>query len=320
VTGASAEPATQLAVLGAGPEPARVRRLRGRGWVRAARRAAMSAIALVLAAAAWEGYKAVGSEDGGSLLGVRVLPRADDASMPHVWEILRRFGRPETAGTGSHSVAVAVLDGVWFTFRVAVAGFVLGILVGLLLAVVMQRFRLAERGLLPYVVLSQTVPLVALAPLVVGWGGRLRVGSVSWQPWMSVAVIAAYLAFFPVAVGALRGLQSPPGHAVELLRSYSATWWQTLLRLRLPAAVPYLIPALRLAAASAVVGAIVAEISTGTRGGIGRLVIEYSREATADPAKVYTAFLGAAALGLAAAGLVALADLALRRYRPVQER
>ena len=92
----------------------------------------------------------------------------------------------------------------------------------------------------------------------------------------------------------------------------------TLLRLRLPAAVPYLIPALRLAAASAVVGAIVAEISTGTRGGIGRLVIEYSREATADPAKVYTAFLGAAALGLVVAGMVALVDVLLSRYRPAE--
>jgi len=276
----------------------------------------MFALAVALLAAGWEAYKAVGSENGGSLVGVRVLPRTDDASMPHVWEVLRRLGRPETAGTGSHTVAAAVLEGVWFTFWVAMAGFALGVLVGMLLAVGMQRFRVAERGLLPYVVLSQTVPLVALAPLVVGWGGRLHLGSVSWQPWMSVAVIAAYLAFFPVAVGALRGLQSPPGHAVELMRSYSASWWQSLLRLRLPASVPYLIPALRLAAASAVVGAIVAEISTGTRGGIGRLVIEYSREATADPAKVYTAFLGAAALGLLVAGLVALADLALRRYQP----
>jgi NitT/TauT family transport system permease protein len=316
VTGAAAEPAATVAVLGTGGEPPPVRRARGRGWLRAARRAGMFAAAVVLVAALWEAYKAVGSENGGSLFGVRVLPRTDDASMPHVWEILRRFGRPETAGTGSHSVAVAVAEGTWFTFRVAMAGFALGVLVGMLLAVVMQRFRLAERGLLPYVVLSQTVPLVALAPLVVGWGGRLHVGSVSWEPWMSVAVIAAYLAFFPVAVGALRGLQSPPEYAVELMRSYSASWWQALIRLRLPASVPYLVPALRLAGASAVIGAIVAEISTGTRGGIGRLVIEYSREATSDPAKVYTAFLGAALLGLLVAGLVALLDAALQRYRP----
>jgi NitT/TauT family transport system permease protein len=276
----------------------------------------MGVLAVVLVCALWEAYKAVGSDDGGSIFGVRVLPRADDASMPHVWEILRRFGRSETAAPGSDPVAVAVLEAVWFTFRVAMVGLLLGGLVGFLLALVMQRFRAAEQGLLPYVVLSQTVPLIALAPLVVGWGGRLRLGELTWQPWMSVAVIAAYLAFFPVAVGALRGLRSPPEHAVELMRSYSASWRQTVRRLRLPASVPYLIPAFRLAAASAVVGAIVAEISTGTRGGIGRLIIEYSREATSDPAKVYTAFLGAALLGLLTAGLVALVDAALSRYRP----
>ena len=136
---------------------------------------------------------------------------------------------------------------------------------------------------------------------------------------MSVAVIAAYLAFFPVAVGGLRGLQSPLPESVELMDSYAAGWWTTLVKLRLPSAVPYLVPALKLAAAASVVGAVVAEISTGTKGGIGRLIIEYSREATSDPAKVYTAMLGAAALGLAVAGLVALIDLAFMRNRPPQE-
>jgi NitT/TauT family transport system permease protein len=276
----------------------------------------MGILAVVLVCVLWEVYKAVGPQDGGAIFGARVLPRADDASMPHVFEVLRRFGRPETGGTASHPVVVAVLEAVWFTFRLSMAGLLIGVLVGFLLALLMQRFRLAEQGLLPYVVLSQTVPLVALAPLVVGWGGRLHIGTLTWRPEASVAVIAAYLAFFPVAVGALRGLRSPPEHAVELMHSYSANWWQELVRLRLPASVPFLVPALRLAAASAVVGAIVAEISTGTRGGIGRLVIEYSREATSDPAKVWTAFLGAAVLGLAAAGLVALLDLGLARYRP----
>jgi NitT/TauT family transport system permease protein len=198
----------------------------------------------------------------------------------------------------------------------AIAGCALGGLVGLLLAMVMQRFRLAERGLLPFVVLSQTVPLVALAPLVVGWGGQIQIGAITWQAWMSVSVIAAYLAFFPVAIGALRGLQSPSPASVELLRSYAASWSQTLWRLRLPAAIPFLIPALRLAAASSVVGAIVAEISTGTRGGIGRLIIQYSQQATGDPAKVYTAIIGAALLGLATAAIVTLVDVALRPHRP----
>jgi NitT/TauT family transport system permease protein len=271
---------------------------------------------VVVVCALWEAYKAVGSPDGGSVFGVRVLPRADDASMPHVWEVLRRFGRPESAAEDSDPVAVAVLDAAWFTFRVAMVGLLLGVVVGFGLGMLMDRFAIAERGVLPYVVLSQTVPLVALAPLVVGWGGRLHIGELTWRPWMSVSVIAAYLAFFPIAVGVLRGLRSPSAHSLELMRSFSASWWQSFRRLKLPASVPYLIPALRLAAASAVVGAIVAEISTGIRGGIGRLVIEYSREATSDPAKVWTAFLGAALLGLLVAGLVALLDLALARYRP----
>jgi NitT/TauT family transport system permease protein len=209
-----------------------------------------------------------------------------------------------------------VVAGSWFTFRVAMAGFAIGVVVGLILAIAMQRFGVAERGLLPYVVLSQTVPLVALAPLVVGWGGHLTVLGVRWQLWMSVAVIAGYLAFFPVAVGGLRGLQAPPGEAVELMDSYAASWRQVLFKLRLPASLPFLLPALKLAAASSVVGAIVAEISTGTKGGIGRLIIEYSREATSDPAKVYTAMIGAAGLGLAVAGLVGLLDLVVMRNRP----
>lgn len=280
------------------------------------RRTALLVVAFLLLCGVWELYKLVGSDQGTRILGARVLPRADNASMPHVLEIVRRFGDREQSVPGSATVARVVLTACWFTFRLAVAGCLLGAVVGLALAGLMQRFKLAERGLLPYVVLSQTVPLVALAPLVVGWGGRLHIGSLAWQPWMSVSVIASYLAFFPVAVGALRGLQSPTGASVELMRSYAATPWQTLWRLRLPAAIPYLVPALRLAGASAVVGAIVAEISTGTRGGIGRLIIQYAQQATGDPAKVYTAIIGAALLGLVVAGMVSLLDLMLRAHQP----
>ncbi|BCJ56276.1 hypothetical protein Asp14428_77510 [Actinoplanes sp. NBRC 14428] len=269
--------------------------------------------AVVVFVALWEGYKAVGDPDGTVLFGTRVLPRADDLSMPHVWDMLRRLGRPEL--TGGRPVWQVVLGACLFTLGITVAGFAAGAVVGLLLAVAMQRFRLVERGLLPYVILSQTVPLVALAPLIAGWSGNLSFGPYPWQDWMTVAVIAAYLSFFPVAVGMLRGLQSPQASGVELMRSYAAGWWRTLIKLRLPAALPYLFPALRLAGAAAVVGAVVGEISTGTRGGIGRLVIEYSREATSDPAKVYTAMLGAALLGLVVAALVSLLELPLMRHR-----
>ena len=98
--------------------------------------------------------------------------------------------------------------------------------------------------------------------------------------------------------------------------SYAASWTQTLFRLRFPAAVPFMVPALKLAASSAVIGVVVAEISTGLKGGIGRLIIEYAREATGDPAKVFTAVFGAALLGLAMAGLVAAFDLFVMRNRP----
>jgi NitT/TauT family transport system permease protein len=265
--------------------------------------------------ALWEGYKAVGNPDGTVLFGVRILPRADDAAMPHVGTILRRFADAELVG--GDPIWLTVLNACLFTLRSVAVGFAIGAVVGLLLAVLMQRLRIVERGLLPYVILSQTIPLIALAPVIAGWGGALSIGPYPWQPWMSVATIAAYLAFFPVAVGMLRGLQSPAPIAEELMHSYAAGWWRTLVKLRLPASTPYLFPALRLAAAAAVVGAVVGEISTGTRGGIGRLVIEYSREGTTDPAKVFTAMIGAALLGLAVAAVISTAEFLLTRRRRV---
>ena len=279
------------------------------------RRFAVGLLAVVLLAALWELVKVVVPDAGGHVLGASVLPRTDDVAMPHIWTILERMTQPETSAVGSPTVLTAMLQACWFTLRVAMAGWVIGSVGGLLLAALMQRWRVAESGLLPWVVLSQTVPLIALAPLVVGWGGRIHLGSFEWQRWMSVALIASYLAFFPVAVGALRGFQSPAAAQVELFRALAASWTRTMLGLRVPASVPYLLPALRLGAATAVVGAIVAEVSTGTKGGIGRLIIGYAQAASGDPAKPWAAIIGAALLGLVAAGLVSLLALGLGRYR-----
>ena len=273
------------------------------------------ALALVFVAVVWELYKWIGPQDGGTVFGWTILPRANDQAMPHVWEMLSRYAEPERRGS-STPIFVVVLTGAWFTLRLALTGFVLGTIVGLGLAILMARFRFVERGLLPYLVLSQTVPLIALAPLVVSWGGKLHIGGFEWPRWLSAAVLGAFLAFFPVAVGTLRGLTSTPPASLELMDSYAASWRQTLFKLRFPAAVPRMLPALRLAATASVIGVVVAEISTGLRGGIGRLIIEYAREATSDPAKVYTAVLGAAALGLLMAGVVALVDLVTMRNRP----
>lgn len=273
------------------------------------------ALALVLVAVVWELYKWIGPQDGGTVFGWTILPRANDQAMPHVWEMLSRYAEPERRGA-STSIFVVVLTGAWFTLRLAFTGFVLGTIVGLGLAILMARFRFVERGLLPYLIVSQTVPLIALAPLVVSWGGKLHLGGFEWPRWLSAAVLGAFLAFFPVAVGTLRGLTSTPPASLELMDSYAASWRQTLFKLRFPAAVPYIVPSLKLAATASVVGVVVAELSTGLAGGVGRLIIEYAREATSDPAKVYTAVLGAAALGLLMAGIVALVDLVTMRNRP----
>ena len=279
------------------------------------RRAALFVLSLALVAVAWELYKLIGPADGGSILGWKLLPRANDNAMPHVSDMLSRYSRPEVRGSDRRIWSV-VLAAIWFSLRLAFVGFLIGAVFGLALAVVMTRFKVVERGLFPYLVVSQTVPLIALAPLVATWGGKVQIGEFVWPRWMSVAVIGAFLAFFPIAVGALKGLSSAPQASLELMDSYAASWRQTLFKLRFPAAVPYLVPAMRLAASAAVVGVVVAEISTGLKGGLGRLILEYAREATSDPAKVYTALFGAAALGLAMAALVAVLDLTMTRNRP----
>ncbi len=280
-----------------------------------ARRVWTFALALILVGAVWELYKVIGPEDGGTVFGWTILPRANDTAMPHVWEMFSRYGQPENRASDT-PILVVVLRGAWFTFRIALAGLALGTAVGLGLAVLMARYKVVERGLLPYLVLSQTVPLIALAPLVVSWGGRLHVGAFEWPRWLSAAVLGAFLAFFPVAVGTLKGLTSTPPASLELMDSYAASWRQTLFKLRFPAALPFIVPSLKLAATASVVGVVVAEISTGLAGGIGRLIIEYAREATSDPAKVFTAVFGAAALGLVMAAIVAVVDLVGMRNRP----
>ncbi len=275
------------------------------------RRIGFAVLGLLLVALTWEAYKAI----DGQILGWQLPLKADDQRMPHVSTMIDRLGDPENRRS-ERSVGAAVVAGAWYTFQLALVGLVVGAAVGGALAMLMQRLRIAERAVLPFVIMSQTVPIVAFAPLVAAWGGRLKLGAGEWQPWMSVAAISAFLAFAPVAVGLLRGLQSAPAASVELMRSLGAKPRTTMWKLRLPASLPFLVPALRLAAAASVVGAIVAEISLGRSGGIGRLTLEYSRAATSDPAKVYTALFGAAGLGIAMALLIGLVDAVANRHRP----
>jgi NitT/TauT family transport system permease protein len=266
---------------------------------------------VLIAILLWEGVKLLGT--------VVTLPfETSDQAMPHVWTIAQGALQPEVRGSDT-PVWMTVLIAALYTLLIAFGGFIIGVSVGLLLAVIMQRFAFMERGLLPFVIASQTVPLIALAPLIVGIGNRISFGPFQWGQTQSIMFIAAYLAFFPLSVGALRGLNAATPTQLELMRSYAASPRSTLWKLRFPASVPYLVPALKVSAAAAVVGTVVAQISTGGRGGIGRLIIEYARETTAQPAKVYIAVIGAILVGLIAAGLVALLDLYLTRNLPKEK-
>jgi NitT/TauT family transport system permease protein len=278
------------------------------------RRIIFFVLALVMVAAVWEVYKSLGPETGGKVLGWRILPRTSENAMPHVWTMTGRLFDPESR-TSETPIWVVVLRSAWYSLRLALVGFAIGAVVGVALAVLMARFGVVRRGLLPYLVISQTVPLIALAPLVVSWSAKVHPFGWNVPKWTAVSILGSFLAFFPAAIGTLRGLESTSATALELMDSYAASWIQTLRRVRFPAAVPAMVPAFRLAASASVVGVVVAEISTGLRGGIGRLIIEYGRQATGDPAKVYTAVFGAAALGLVMAGLVGLADHQIMRNR-----
>ncbi len=270
-----------------------------------------TAIALLLVVGIWEGYKWVGQQTGDYWPGTSIdLPAStDDLTMPHATDIADELFEEVRDGRARLPLYLFLLKKGWFTLQEAAIGFTLGLTVGLGLAILMLRWRVAERGLLPWINVSQTIPLIALAPIVVTWGRQQDLPDM-----LSISLIAAYLTFFPVAVSALRGLQSPDSDHVELMRSYAAPWWTVLVKLRLPAARVYLFPALKIAATLSVVGSIVGEISIGTKTGLGRAILEYAQRYAVSPERLYASVIGAAVLGLLVFGLVSLAEwIAVRR-------
>ncbi len=217
--------------------------------------------------------------------------------MPPMGDILGEFG--ETPRGEDKVYARFLFDEGLFTLREAAVGFAVGVMLGLAIAVLLVRSRRLEEGLLPYVIASQTIPLIAIAPIIVIWGRtELDFLPWEWQDWMSVSVIATYLTFFPVAVNGLRGLQSPRAEDLELMSSYAASWRQSLFRLRFPASVPYLFASFKIAATASVVGAIVGEISAGVDGGLGRRILLEAQRYTTGPERLYASVMGAAVLGI----------------------
>ncbi|MDA3025202.1 MAG: ABC transporter permease subunit [Actinomycetota bacterium] len=262
---------------------------------------------VVFLAVLWEAYKALGGvcDDRIPLFGWDFPIPTDDTSMPHLHQILGSlFTDVQTAGK-TLPLWRQLFEGALFTAREASVGFLIGSLIGVLIAFVFEAVPVLGKALLPWILVTQTVPFIATAPMVVIWGGQR-----GWPAWISVAFISAYLVFFPVVINMRRGLASASSAQTELFRSYAASRTVTLFRLKVPVALPYLFAGLRLGATAAVVGAIVGELPSGQRDGVGRLLLTFTSFFGLEPERLFAAVAAAALLGLTFVGIVSAAERA----------
>jgi NitT/TauT family transport system permease protein len=181
----------------------------------------------------------------------------------------------------------------WVTLSATLLGFAIGTGLGILLAVGIVYNRAMDMSVMPWAIASQTIPILALAPMII-----VMLGSIGIQGLFPKAVISAYLSFFPVVVGMVKGLRSPDSMQLDLLRTYYASPAQGFWKLRLPASVPYLFTSLKIGISASLVGAIVAELPTGARAGFGArmLVGDQYGQPLVTWAALFAAALTAAAL------------------------
>ncbi len=187
------------------------------------------------------------------------------------------------------------------TSSATLLGFVMGSLLGAVIAVLIVHSRTLERSLFPWVIASQTVPVLAIAPIVI-----VILGSMGMTGVFPKAVISMYLCFFPVAVALVKGLRSPGVMELELLHTYAASGQDTFWKLRVPASLPFLFPALRIGIAAGLVGAIVGELPTGAQAGLGARLLTGSYYG--NTVQIWSALVMSALLGLALTACVALAE------------
>ena len=286
---------------------------RPRARVVAVRRGIWRATLFVLVGAAlwglWEGYRWLWIREGWTWPFL-----VTDTSMPHIHSIFQALvehARP--GGVGPRLISILV-DGALFTAKEAAVGFALGAVLGFALGIVLAHFRILQRGFLPWIVASQTVPILVVAPMVVVWlNPKLPDGL---KDWGAVAVIAAYLTFFPVTISTIRGLQSADRRALELMRSYAAGNWRILWKLRVPAALPYIFAALKVSATASVVGAIIGELPSSIQDGLGGQIINYSQYYTIQPTGLWATNVLAAALGISFFLIVLIAERLVVRRAP----
>ena len=280
------------------------------------RQALIIAGAIVFVLLAWEGVKFLGGTPWrapGALPGSPVLWNppfrwafANDINLPHVWNIAIALGRPFQSGRDV-SLFQYLVGAALYTWREALLGFLLGSLLGLGLATAFVHSRLAERAFVPYVIASQTIPIIALAPLIVFALG---------QGVLSVVVIATYLTFFPVTIAMLRGLRSFDPRALELMRSYGASKTGIYTKLRLPASMPYFFTALKIAATASIVGAIIAEDTGAIKEGLGRVITTFNQYYATGPEKLWAAIFIAGVLGIGFFLVIRAAEIIVLRGRP----
>ena len=184
----------------------------------------------------------------------------------------------------------------WVTLSATLLGFVIGSAAGILLAVGIVYNRTMDKSVMPWAITSQTIPILALAPMVI-----VMLGSIGIQGLLPKSIISAYLSFFPVVVGMVKGLRSPDQMQLDLLKTYSASGSQGFWKLRLPASMPYLFASLKIGISASLVGAIVGELPTGARAGFGARMLVGDQYG--QPIVTWAALFGAA---ITAALLVAL--------------
>jgi NitT/TauT family transport system permease protein len=255
----------------------------------------------------WELYRWVWSSAGWT------FPFAvDSTTMPHLWTIMKAFGQP--AQVNQPALITILLHKSLFTAKEATVGFALGAVVGFALGIILAHSRLLQRGFMPYIVASQTIPILAIAPMVVVWVNPKLPASL--QGWGAVAVIAAYLTFFPVVINTLRGLHSADARALELMRTYAATRWSVLWKLRVPASLPYVFSALRIAATASVVGAIIGELPSGLQSGLGGAILNFNQYYSIEPQELWATNIVAAVVGIAFFAVVVVAEKLVVRRAP----
>ena len=195
----------------------------------------------------------------------------------------------------------------WITLSATLLGFVIGTGAGILLAIGIVHNRAMDLSVMPWAIASQTIPILAIAPMII-----VVLNSVGVTGIVPKAIISAYLSFFPVVVGMVKGLRAPDAMQLDLLRTYGATQRQTFAKLRMPASVPYLFASLKVGVAAALVGAIVGELPTGAVAGLGARLLSGSYYG--QTVQIWAALFAAALLAASLVALIGLAErLTLRR-------